>query len=81
MDTAFYSIKRAHESAGLVSPNPLVNRVREATKRILGAKRCYVKESLSIEILKDIIGESLFTIFASLTYAIQFLMEVQENQF
>ena len=36
VDTAFYSIKWAHESAGLVSPtdNPLVNRVRDAAKRI-----------------------------------------------
>ena len=46
------------ESAGLVSPtdNPLVNRVREAAKRILGAKRCHRKEPLSIEIIKDIIS-------------------------
>ncbi|CAH3133169.1 unnamed protein product [Porites lobata] len=38
--TAFYSIKWAHESAGLVSPtdNPLVNRVRKAAKRILGVR-------------------------------------------
>ena len=38
VDTAFYSIKWAHESAGLVSPtdNPLVKRVRDAAKRILG---------------------------------------------
>ena len=59
MDTAFYSIKWAHESAGLVSPtdNPLVNRVRvDAAKRILGAKRCHRKEPLSIEIIKDIIS-------------------------
>ena len=58
VDTAFYSIKWAHESAGLVSPtdNPLVNRVREAAKRILGAKRCHRKEPLSIEIIKDIIS-------------------------
>jgi len=38
VDTAFYSIKWAHESPGLVSPtadNPLVNRVREAAKRTL----------------------------------------------
>ena len=58
VDTAFYSIKWAHESAGLVSPkdNPLVNRVREAAKRILGAKRCHRKEPLSIEIIKDIMS-------------------------
>ena len=56
MDAAFYSIKWAQESAGLVSPtdNPLVNRVREAAKRILGAKRCHRKEPLSIDIIKDI---------------------------
>ncbi|CAH3189860.1 unnamed protein product [Porites lobata] len=59
VDTAFYSIKWAHESAGLVSPtdNPLVNQgVRKAAKRILGAKRCHRKEPLSIEIIKDIIS-------------------------
>ena len=58
VDTAFYSIKWAHESAGLVSPtdNPLVDRVREAAKRILGVKRCHRKEPLSIEIIKDIIS-------------------------
>ncbi|CAH3128854.1 unnamed protein product, partial [Porites lobata] len=58
VDTAFYSIKWAHELAGLLSPtdNPLVNRVREAAKRILGAKRCHRKEPLSIEIIKDIIS-------------------------
>ena len=51
-DTVFFSIKWAHKSAGLVSPtdNPLVNRVRKAAKRILGAKRCHRKEPLSIEI-------------------------------
>ena len=45
MDTAFFSIKWAHESAGQLlesaTDNPLVNRVREAAKRILGAKRCH----------------------------------------
>ena len=48
VDTAFYSIKWAHESAGLVSPtdNPLVNRVRDAAKRILGTKRGNRKEPL-----------------------------------
>ena len=58
VDTAFYSIYWVHESAGLVSPtdNPLVNRVREAAKRILGAKRCHRKEPLPIEIIKDIIS-------------------------
>ena len=57
MDTAFYSIKWAHESAGLVSPsdNLLLNRVREAAERTLGARRCHRKQPLSIEILKDII--------------------------
>ena len=60
VDTAFYSIKWAHESAGLVSPtdNPLVNRVRDAAKRILGTKRGNRKEPLSVEILKDIIDGS-----------------------
>ena len=60
VDTAFYSIKWAHESAGLVSPtdNPLVNRVRDAGRRILGTKRGNRKEPLSIEILKDIIAGS-----------------------
>ena len=60
VDTAFYSIKWAHESAGLVSPtdNPLVNRVRDAAKRILGTKRDNRKEPLSVEILKDIIDGS-----------------------
>ena len=58
VDTAFYSIKWAHESAGLVSPtdNPLVKRIREAAKRSLGAKRFHRKEPLSIEIIKDIIS-------------------------
>ena len=52
VDTAFYSFKRAHESAGLVSPtdNPLVNRVWDAAKRILGTKRDNRKEPLSVEI-------------------------------
>lgn len=60
VDTAFYSIKWAHESAGLVSPtdNPLVNRVRDAAKRILGTKRGNRKEPLSVEILKEIIDGS-----------------------
>ncbi|PFX16249.1 hypothetical protein AWC38_SpisGene19485 [Stylophora pistillata] len=60
VDTAFYSIKWAHESAGLVSStdNPLVNRVRDAAKRILGTNRGNRKEPLSIEILKDIIDGS-----------------------
>ena len=55
VDIAFYSIKWAHESADLVSraDNPLVNRVREAAKRILGARRCHRKNPLSIEIIKD----------------------------
>ena len=55
VDTAFYSIKWEHKSAGLVSlmDNPLVNRVREGAKRILGAKRCHRKEPLSLEIIKD----------------------------
>ena len=58
--TAFYSIKWAHESAGLVSPtdNPLVNRMRDAAKRILGTKRGKRKEPLSVEILKDVIDGS-----------------------
>ena len=45
VDTAFYSIKWAHESAGLVSPtdNPLVSSVRDAAKRILGTKRGQVR--------------------------------------
>ena len=51
---------RSSSSAGLVSPtdNPLVNRVREAAKRILGAKIHSVtrKEPVCIEILKDIIS-------------------------
>ena len=60
VDTAFYCIKWAHESAGLVSTtdNPLVNRVRRATKKILGTKRGNTKEPLSVEILKDIIDGS-----------------------
>ncbi|KAK2554890.1 hypothetical protein P5673_023561, partial [Acropora cervicornis] len=60
VDTAFYCIKWAHESAGLVSPadNPLVNRVRHAAKKILGTKRGNRKEPLSVEILKDIIDGS-----------------------
>ena len=60
VDTAFYSIKWAHDSASLVSPtdNPLVNRVRDAAKRILGTKRGNRKELLSVEILKDIIDGS-----------------------
>ena len=58
--TVFYSIKWAHESASFVSPtdNPLVNRVRDAAKRILGTKRDKRKEPLSVEILKDIIDAS-----------------------
>ena len=60
VDTAFYCIKWAHESAGLVSPtdNPLVNRVRHDAKKILGTKRGNRKEPLSVEILKDIIDGS-----------------------
>ena len=58
VDTAFFGIKWAHESAGLVPPtdNPSVIRVREAAKRILGGKRCHRKEPLSIEIIKEIIS-------------------------
>ena len=59
VDTEFYSIKWAHESAALVPPtrdNPLVNRVREAARRILGGKWCHRKEPLSIEIINDIIS-------------------------
>ena len=58
VDTAFFGIKWAHKSAGLVSPtdNPLVIRVREVAKRILGGKRCHRKEPLSIKIMKEIIS-------------------------
>ena len=60
MDSAFYSIKWARESAGLVSPtgNPLVSMVRDAAKRILGTKKGNRKEPMSIEILKDVIDGS-----------------------
>lgn len=60
VDTTFYSIKWDHKSAALVSPrdNPLVNRVRNATKRILGTKRSNRKEPLSVEIVKDVIDGS-----------------------
>ena len=46
IDTAFYTIKWAHEMAGTVSPtdNQLVSRVREAAKRILGAARPYLSK-------------------------------------
>lgn len=45
---------------GLVSPtgNPLVSRVRDAAKSILGTKKGNRKEPLSIEILKDVIDGS-----------------------
>ena len=38
IDAAFYAIKWAHETAGLVSPtdNPVVSKVGEAAKRIAG---------------------------------------------
>ena len=41
VDSAFYAIKWAHENAGLESPtdNPLVVKVREAAKRILGTEK------------------------------------------
>lgn len=60
VDTAFYSIKWAHESTGLMSPtdNPLVSRVRDAAKRILGARKGNRKEPLSIVVLKDVIDSS-----------------------
>ena len=60
MDSAFYSIKWARESAGLVSPtgNPLVSMVRNAAKRILATKKGNRKEPMSIEILKDLIDGS-----------------------
>ena len=57
VDTAFYTIKWAHEIAGMVSPtdNQEVSRVREAAKRILGAGRPNMKEPLSVEVLKGIV--------------------------
>ena len=60
MDSAFYSIKWAHESAGLASPtdNTLVIRVREAPNRILGVERRNRKEPITIEILKDIVDNA-----------------------
>ena len=45
-------------SSGLTSQRVLVNRVRDAAKRILGTKRGNRKEPLSVEILKDIIDGS-----------------------
>ena len=60
VDSAFYSIKWAHESAGLGSPtdNTLVIRVREAANRILGVERRNRKEPITIEILKDIVDNA-----------------------
>ena len=57
VDTALYSIKWAHESAGLISPsdNPIVARVREAAARILGTAKCNRKELLPLEVLKEIV--------------------------
>ena len=57
VDTAFYSIKWAHEVAGMDSPtdNHLVSRVREAAKRILGTARSNRKEPLTIEVLKQVV--------------------------
>ena len=47
----------AHDIAGKASPtdNQVVSRVREAAKRILGAGRPNRKETLSTDVLKDIV--------------------------
>ena len=50
VDSAFYTIKWAHEIAGMASPtdNQVVSRVREAAKRILGAGRPNRKDPFSL---------------------------------
>ena len=58
VDAAFYGIKWAHETAGLVSPTDslLVVAVRDASKRILGTARSNRKEPITPELLKSIVG-------------------------
>ena len=57
VDAAFYGIKWAHETAGLVSPtdSSLVVAVRDASKRILGTGRSNRKEPIPPELLKSIV--------------------------
>ena len=54
VDSAFHSIKWAHELAGLTSPTDtlLVIRVREAASRILGVARYNRKEAITIEVFR-----------------------------
>ena len=58
VDAAFYGIKWAHETAGLVSPtdSSLVVAVRDASKRILRTARSNRKEPITPELLKSIVG-------------------------
>ena len=60
VDSAFYSVKWAHESAGLTSPtdNTLVIRVREAANRILGAERRNRRKPITIESLKEVMDNA-----------------------
>lgn len=60
VDSVFYGIKWAHESAGLQSPtdNMLVAKVREAAKRILGTEKRNRKDPLSVDILKQVVENS-----------------------
>lgn len=57
VDIAFYAIKWAQEIAGTASPtdNHVVSRVLEAVKRILGDGRPNWKESITTDVLKDIV--------------------------
>ena len=68
VDSAFYAIKWAHETAGTASPtdNQVVSRVREAAKRILGTGRPNRKEPFSTDVLKDIVEGADLQTFCTL---------------
>ena len=57
VDAAFYGIKWVHETPGLVSPTDSLL-VRDASKRILGTSRSNLKEPITPELLKSIVGRA-----------------------
>jgi len=57
INSAFYSIKWAHDMAGVPSPtdNPVVEAVRSASKRILGTTTVNRKEAISSDLIHKIV--------------------------
>jgi len=60
IDSTFYSIKWAHEMAGVPSPtdNPVVEVVRSASKRILGTTTVNRKEPISSDLIHKIVSHA-----------------------